>query len=308
MEIATGTKKQKYRSLRGRRSKELLLAFILLVPTFYLLFKTFIFPIFQSLMWSFFHYHLLDSSAVTFVGLQNYSNILHDHDFWISMYYTAYFTVFSTALELVFGLFSALLLNQMFRGRIFFRVIIIIPWAILTLVNGLLWKWIYQPGYGALNIILHKVHILSAGQNPLWLAGGQDIINSVIIADVWKMTPYMTLLLLAGLQTIPTNLYEAAVIDGAGFWKKLFHITIPQLKPMLIIALVLRFIAAFRVYDILTVFTGDPTTSISYLTFNYAFRYFYLGKASAMAWISTLFVLVLIIFYIRMLKKNEQSI
>lgn len=178
----------------------------------------------------------------------------------------------------------------------------------LTLVNGLLWKWIYQPGYGALNVALHKLHLLAADQNPLWLAGGQDIINSVIVADVWKMTPYMTLLLLAGLQTIPSNLYEAAVIDGAGFWKKLFFITIPQLKSMIIIALVLRFIAAFRVYDILTVFTGDPTTSISYLTFNNAFRYFYLGKASAMAWISTLFILILIIFYVRMLKKNDQSI
>lgn len=259
-------------------------------------------------MWSFFHYNLLDRSPVTFIGMKNYTDILEDHDFWMSMYYTTYFTVISTAVELVFGLFSALLLNQVFKGRVLFRVIIIIPWAMLTLVNGLLWKWIYQPGYGALNVGLHHLHLLAKGQDPLWLAGAQQVINSVIVADVWKMTPYMTLLLLAGLQAIPTDLYEAAIIDGAGFWKKLFYITIPQLKSMLIIAIVLRIIGAFRVYDILTVFTGDPTTSVSYLTFNYAFRYFYLGKASAMAWISTVFVLIFIVLYIRLLKKNEETI
>ena len=293
---------------RKWKTKDMLLAFVLLIPTFYILFRTFIFPIVQSLMWSFFHYNLLDRSPVTFIGLKNYTDILQDHDFWMSMYYTTYFTVISTAVELTFGLFSALLLNQVFRGRVIFRVIIIIPWAMLTLVNGLLWKWIYQPGYGALNVVLHHLHLLAPGQDPLWLAGGQQVINSVIVADVWKMTPYMTLLLLAGLQAIPTDLYEAAIIDGAGFWKKVFYITIPQLKSMLIIAIVLRIIGAFRVYDILTVFTGDPTTSVSYLTFNYAFRYFYLGKASAMAWISTIFVLIFIVMYIRLLKKNEESI
>jgi ABC-type sugar transport system permease subunit len=293
---------------RKWKTKDMLLAFVLLIPTFYVLFRTFIFPIVQSLMWSFFHYNLLDRSPVTFIGMKNYTDILKDPDFWMSMYYTTYFTVISTAVELVFGLFSALLLNQVFKGRVLFRVIIIIPWAMLTLVNGLLWKWIYQPGYGALNVALHHLHLLAPGQDPLWLAGAQQVINSVIVADVWKMTPYMTLLLLAGLQAIPTDLYEAAIIDGAGFWKKLFYITIPQLKSMLIIAIVLRIIGAFRVYDILTVFTGDPTTSVSYLTFNYAFRYFYLGKASAMAWISTVFVLIFIVLYIRLLKKNEETI
>jgi ABC-type sugar transport system permease subunit len=222
------------------------------------------------------------------------------------MYYTGYFTVISTFLELLFGFFSALLLNKIFRGQRFFRVIILLPWAMLTLVNGLLWKWIYQPGYGAMNVVLEKLHILAPGENLLWLSHSQGIINSVIVADVWKMTPYMTLLLLAGMQTIQPTLYESAMMDGAGFWKKIWYITLPQLKPMLIIAVVIRVIGAFRVYDILTVFTGDPTTSVSYLTFNYAFRYFYLGKASAMAWISTLFILVVIVFYIRALKKNEQ--
>ncbi|MDM5199299.1 sugar ABC transporter permease [Fictibacillus enclensis] len=307
MEKSAG-KSAKFRLIGKKKRKDLLFAVILLLPTFYILFKTFLFPIYQSLVWSMYKYHMLDGSDVVFVGFSNFTALFKNHDFWTATYFTGYFTVISTVAELVLGLFSALLLNQMFRGRVFFRMIIIIPWAMLTLVNGLLWKWIFQPGNGSFTIILKKIHVLSASENPLWLADAHNIINSVVVADVWKMTPFMTLLLLAGLQAIPSTLYEAAMMDGAGFWKKLWYVTIPQLFPILMIAVVLRTIAAFRVYDILTVFTGDPTTSISYLTFNKAFRYFYLGEASAMAWVSTAIILVFIVLYIRMLKKDSQEV
>jgi ABC-type sugar transport system permease subunit len=290
-----------------RSRKDLLFAVILLLPTFYILCKTFIYPIYQSFVWSFFKYNLMDGSSAVFVGVDNFVKLFKDKDFWVSTYFTGYFTVISTAAELILGLFSALLLNQMFKGRTFFRAIIIIPWAMLTLVNGLLWKWVFQSGNGAMTVILHKIHLLSEGSDPLWLASAHNIVNVATLADIWKMTPFMTLLLLAGVQSISPDLYEAAMIDGAGFWKKLMYVTIPQLWPILMIAVVLRTIAAFRVYDILTVFTGDPTTSISYLTFNKAFRYFYLGDASAMAWVSTFIILIFIVLYIRMLKKNSQE-
>jgi ABC-type sugar transport system permease subunit len=291
-------------SRRGR--KDLLLAFLLLLPTIYILLKTFVSPIIESLVWSFYKYNLMDGSDVIWVGFRNYKQIFGLNEFWVSMENTAYFTVFTVGAELVFGFFSALLLNQMFGGRLFFRGIIIIPWAMLTLVNGLMWNWIYQPGYGGLTVVLHKLGLLSANSNPIWLTNSFKIMTFASIADIWKMTPYLTLLLLAGLQSLPSSLYEAAVMDGAGFWKKIWHITLPQLKPAIIVAVVLRIIGAFRVYDILTVFSGDPTTSVSFLTYNYAFRYFYLGRASAMAWISTLFILALILVYIRMLKRNSE--
>jgi multiple sugar transport system permease protein len=294
------------RRLTPRGKKDFLLAIILLLPTIYILLKTFIFPIFQSLIWSFFKYNLMDGSAVEFVGMRNFSQIFQLSDFWISLGNTVYFTGFTVVMELLLGFFSALLLNQMFRGQLFFRGIIIIPWAMLTLVNGMLWNWIYQPGYGSLTVLLHSLHLLSADSNPVWLTNSSRIITFASIADIWKMTPYMTLLLLAGMQSIPSSLYEASVLDGAGFWKKIRHITIPQLMPAIVVAVVLRIIGAFRVYDILTVFSGDPKTSVSFLTFNYAFRYFYLGRASAMAWISTLFILVLITIYIRVLKKHSE--
>jgi ABC-type sugar transport system permease subunit len=289
---------------RGR--KDFIFAIILLIPTIYILLKTFLSPIFESLVWSFYKYNLMDGSAIQYVGLRNYTQILQMHEFWVSMGNTTYFTVFTVVMELLLGFFSALLLNQMFRGQLFFRGIIIIPWAMLTLVNGLMWNWIYQPGYGGLTVLLHQLHLLPASSNPVWLTNSSQIITFASIADIWKMTPYMTLLLLAGMQSIPSSLYEASVIDGAGFWKKIRHITIPQLMPAIVVAVVLRIIGAFRVYDILTVFSGDPNTSVSFLTYNYAFRYFYLGRASAMAWISTIFILALIIVYIRMLKKNSE--
>jgi len=290
----------------GNGRNNTLLALLFLLPTIYLLVKTFLFPVYQSLIWSFFHYNLMDGSTTQPVGLGNYIEILHSEDFWLSMNRTMVFTVVSVALELLFGLTSALLLNQNFKGRAFFRAIIIVPWALLTLVNGLTWEWIFQPGYGGLTVILHQLHLLAPDANPVWLADSDHLIYFVIIADVWKMTPFMTIILLAGLQSISSDLYEASMIDGAGFWKKIKYITIPQLIPSITMAVILRTMGAFKVYDVLTVFTGDATTSVSYLTFNNAFRYFFLGKASAMAWLTTIVILVLALLYIGLLNKRAE--
>ncbi|WP_188881519.1 carbohydrate ABC transporter permease [Alicyclobacillus cellulosilyticus] len=305
--MATRTNQKHRFTITRRQWRDWGLAALFLLPTVYVLAKIFVVPIYESAVWSFYHYNLLDGTPTRFIGLRNYQEILASSDFWVAFDRTVYFTVVSVAAELVFGFFSALLLHQMFPGRTFFRAIIIIPWALLTLVNGLLWDWIYQPGFGALSVILHGLHILGPHQDPVWLGSSAGIMNFVAVADIWKMTPFMTLILLAGLQSIPGELYESAMMDGAGFWKKLRYVTIPQLMPSILVALVLRLMGAFRVYDILTVFTGDPTTSVSYLTFNYAFRYFYLGKASAMAWFSTLFILALIVVYIWALKRNADA-
>jgi ABC-type sugar transport system permease subunit len=299
--------KNPFKILSLRERKDFLVAIVFLAPSIYILLRIFVLPIIQSIVWSFYKYNLMDGSPIQYVGMKNFKDISVLHDFWVSMANTSYFTVVTVGFELLFGFFCALLLNQSFKGRNFFRGIIIIPWAMLTLVSGLMWNWIYQPGYGALNTILHKLHVLGADTNPVWLSSSAKIITFTAIADIWKMTPFMTLLLLAGMQSIASSLYEAAAIDGASFWRKIWHITLPQIMPSLLIALMLRVIGAFRVYDILTVFTGDPNTSVTYLTFNFAFRYFYLGRASAMAWISTLFILIFIVIYMILLKKQQRD-
>jgi ABC-type sugar transport system permease subunit len=278
----------RFKRWRSKRWRDTVFAILMIAPAAIVLFRIYAYPIYQSAIWSFYHYNLMDGSPVRFIGLQNYQDILHSLSFWTATYRTVYFTIITVLAELVVGFFSALLIHQRFRGRSFFRAIIIIPWALLTMVNGLLWEWIYQPNYGALTVVLHHLGLLAPSQNPSWLANSDSIMNFVAIADFWKMTPFMTMILLAGLQSIPDELYEAATVDGAGFWMKLRHVTIPQLMPSILIAIVLRVMGAFRVYDILTVFTGDPTTSLTYLTFNNAFRYF--------------------VVYIRMLKRtSEQS-
>ena len=287
-----------------RKRKDILTAVLFIAPAVIVLVRIFLYPIYESLVWSFQHYHLMDGSPRRFIGLENYRQILTSSNFLTSLFNSVYFTVITVIPELIIGFFSALLLNEVFPGRTFFRTIIIIPWATLTLVNGLLWDWIYQPGFGALSVILRHLGLLGQNQQPVWLIDAWHVVNFAAIADVWKMTPFITLILLAGLQTIPSELYEAAVIDGAGFWRKIRSVTIPQLVPSIIIAVILRVIGAFRVYDILTVFTGDPTTSVTYLTFSNAFRYFYLGKASSMAWVTTIVMLFFIVAYIRTLKRR----
>jgi ABC-type sugar transport system permease subunit len=288
----------------ARKRKDILTAVLFIAPSILVLAWIFVYPIYESLLWSFQHYHLLDGSPRRFIGLENYRQILTSSNFLSSIFHSVYFTAITVIPELIVGFFSALLLNEVFPGRAFFRTIIIIPWATLTLVNGLLWDWIYQPGFGALSVILHHLGLLAPNQQPVWLIDAWHVVNFAAIADVWKMTPFITLILLAGLQTIPTELYEAAVIDGAGFWRKIRSVTVPQLVPSIIIAVILRVMGAFRVYDILTVFTGDPTTSVTYLTFTNAFRYFHLGKASSMAWVTTIVMLFFIVAYIRVLKRR----
>lgn len=290
----------------NNKQKNVLLALLFILPTAYLLVKTFVFPVYQTIIWSFYHYNLMDGSTTRFVGFKNYLDVLKSADFRLSINRTLIFTVLSVVFELFFGFICALLLNQKFRGRSFFRGIIIIPWALLTLVNGLTWEWIYQPGYGGLTVVLHQLHLLAPGSNPVWLADPKHLVYFVVLADVWKMTPFVTIILLAGLQSISPELYEAASLDGSGFWGKISHVTIPQLMPSILMALVLRTMGSFKVYDVLTVFTGDATTSVSYLTFNNAFRYFFLGKASAMAWITALIILALALIYIRLLNRKEE--
>lgn len=284
-------------------------AYIVLIPTVLYLAWIFVYPIVQSFVWSFLHYNLLDGTPTRFIGFGNYKEVLTDGQFWYSLWNATWFTIFTCLVELVLGFFSALLLNQNFRGRIFFRASIIVPWSLLTMVNGLLWDYMLQPGVngGAIQMVLHALRILPQNSNPLWLSTITGTVFCAGVADIWKMTPFMTLILLAGLQSISPELYEAAMIDGANFWKKLWYVTIPKLSPAIVVAVVLRVMGAFRVYDILTEFTGSDTTSVTYLTFNNAFRYFYLGKASSMAWISTVILLVPIIYFLRIQKKNTET-
>jgi multiple sugar transport system permease protein len=245
-----------------------------------------------------------------FIGLGNYIRAFGQPDFWYATERTLYFTVLSVGLELVLGVLFAVLLNERFRGNLPARLAMILPWALLTVSNGVLWAWILNPTYGIFNATLVQLGVLQAPKS--WLSDTFWTMNMIIVADVWKTVPNMTLLLLAGLQPIPAELYEAAEIDGATRWQKFTGITLPLLRPVILVAVALRTIGAFKVFDIIYVLTGnggpaDSTKVISFYNYDQAFHYLFFGYGAAISWLITAFMLVLIVIYTRLLRAEVDT-
>jgi ABC-type sugar transport system permease subunit len=213
-------------------------------------------------------------------------------------------------LELGLGLLFAILLNERFRGNLAARITMILPWALLTVANGVLWAWILNPTYGVFNSMLVNLGILQAPKS--WLSDTFWTMNMIILADAWKTVPNMTLLLLAGLQPISDDLYESADVDGATRWQKFRHITLPLLRPVILVAVALRTIGAFRVFDIIYVLTGnggpaDSTKVISFYNYDQAFHYLFFGYGAAISWIITAVMLVMIVIYTRLLRTEDYA-
>ncbi len=243
-----------------------------------------------------------------FIGLDNYIRAFGQPAFWYATQRTLYFTLLSVGLELALGLLFAVLLNEHFRGNLWARLAMILPWALLTVSNGVLWAWILNPTYGVFNTVLVDLGILSAPKS--WLSDTFWTMNMIIVADAWKTVPNMTLLLLAGLQPISAELYEAADVDGATRWQKFTGITLPLLRPVILVAVALRTIGAFRVFDIIYVLTGnggpaDSTKVISFYDYDQAFHYLFFGYGAAISWLITAFTLIMIGVYMRLLRSEN---
>ncbi|PPA69955.1 carbohydrate ABC transporter permease [Jeotgalibacillus proteolyticus] len=235
-----------------------------------------------------------------FIGLKNYSRYLQDGRMWQSLYNTLIFTVVSVGAELILGLAIAILINRTFTGRGIVRASVLIPWAIPTAVAAMMWKFLYDGQTGIVSHYFEQFSLISDASVLLSTATGGMF--SVIFADVWKTTPYMALLLLAGLQTIPQGLYEAAEVDGAGKWQQFWKVTLPLLKSAILVALLFRTLDAFRVFDLIFVLTGggpaNATESISIYAYITLFSQQNFGAGSVLsvivfvsvAIISTLFI------------------
>lgn len=290
-------------------ARERLLAWAMIVPAFIVVFALILMPVLRAFWMSL---HIIDlkrpALGQPFVGLENYIDIFQDSFFWASVYRTVYFMVVSIAIELVLGIAVALLLHQEFKGRGFLRAIILIPWALPITIDAIMWKWILNPSYGALNSLLWQLGLIDSYR--AWLSRPFEALNMVILADIWKVTPLVVLLVLAALQTIPTHLYEAAVVDGANRWYSFWHITLPLLRPALTIILVIRSMDAFKVFDIIYIMTSggpsDGTKVIAYYTYLEAFSYLRFGRGAALAYLMTLFILVLAYFYVRMVNRETE--
>jgi ABC-type sugar transport system permease subunit len=228
----------------------------------------------------------LRTGELPFAGLANYARLFGDEIFWLTLRNTLVFVGVSVALEVVIALAVALVIDDDRVGlsRVT-RVLLLVPWGVPPVVNGLLWAFIFNTQYGYLNRVLFALGLIHEPVN--WLGHPQLAMGAVVTAYVWRTTPFNILLYHAGLRGIPRDYYEAAEVDGASGWRKLWHITLPLLRPILIVAVLFRAIDAIKTFDIIFVMTqGGPSNAsetINLLLFNQAFAYFNIGYASSMA-------------------------
>jgi ABC-type sugar transport system permease subunit len=290
------------------RPGERTLAVALVVPTLVVVFGLTVYPVFYAFWLSLHQRNLIKArNATPFIGLANYADVIADPYFWDSTRVTLYFTVISLVVQVVLGLGMALVLNERFVGRGLVRALILIPWAIPTIVNGVLWQWIYNANYGALNGLLLQIGLIDKPQ--LWLGQPTRALNMIILADTWKVLPFYAVMFLAALQTIPSELYESAKVDGANAWWRLVHVTLPFLKPMLVVVLVLRTLQTFRVFDVIYILTqGGPaggTRVISFYAYEVSFLNLNFGYGAAISFAIGVITLALALGYIRLLRSEE---
>jgi multiple sugar transport system permease protein len=279
--------------------------FLLIGPPFAVLFLLTAVPLVLSLYTALLDWNLADPDGAVFVGLQNFIDLAGDQAFWHAMGLTAYQVVATVSVQLVLGLVIALLLAQNFRGAGFLRSVYLIPMMTTPVVVGLLWRMLYNTDSGAINAALGLVGIPPVD----WLGNAALAMPSVIIADVWLSTPFVVVILLAGLRSIPTEVYEAGQVDGASGWRMFWHITLPLLRPMILLALLFRVMDAIRRFDTIYVMTGggpgNATETLDLFGYFNAFTYLEVGKGAAIATVMLVIIFLVSLPLLRRLRRGE---
>lgn len=285
------------------------LVVLLVLPSLIVIFGVLLYPILYSFYMSLSKINFAARTS-SLTGFENYARMLQDKYFLNSISITIYFTVITVFSEIVLGVAMALVLNQDFKGRGFVRGIMILPWALPTVVNAIMWKWIFNPNYGALNALLMQFHLIDKYQ--IWLGKPFSALNCMIFANVWKETPYVVLLTIAALSNIPTDLYESARVDGANKWRSFWSITLPIIKPVILILIVTKTIWAIQTFDLVYILTaGGPasgTELITYFIHKNTFKFLKFGYGAAMSYTLTLITFLLSIMYIKFLSKTNEVI
>ena len=280
-------------------------AWLLMLPLLVVMVAVIGWPLVDTVRLSFTDAKLVGTSG-NFVGFGNYTKMLANAGFQRTLITTTWFAVISVAAEMVVGVAAALLLNQQFYGRTVLRALMILPWALPTVVNATLWRLIYNPEYGALNAALTQIGLLDAYRS--WLGEPGTALAALILADTWKNFPLVALIALAALQAVPRDITAASMVDGAGAWSRFRFVILPYLAGPLMVALVLRTIEAFKVFDIIWVMTrGGPansTRTLSILVYQEAFSFQRAGSGASLALMVTLMVTVLAVIYAAVIRRT----
>jgi len=283
------------------------LKWMYILPALVFVLVMMLFPIAYTVWISFYEWSMSAVTPPAFVGLANYIDLFKDERFLDSVFNTFYFTIVALLAEMVLGLAIAVLFNRSFKGKNIAKTLFLLPMVATPVAMGLVWMLIYEPTIGAANTILKSIGI----EPQLYLASMTQVIPSLIVVDVWQWTPMVALILMAGLSTLPVDPYESADVDGATAWQKFVHITLPLLKPTIIIALMLRLIDVLKTFDIIYATTqGGPnfkSETLNIYGYVLGFQYFKMGSTSALLVIFFLIVMAFTLLLIWMKKRLEAA-
>ena len=291
------------RSFSAHNSRDLLFALLLITPALVVLISLSIYPLIYSITIS------LQTQTADGIrwGVSNFTRLISDTFFLTAMAHTFIYAAAALVFEFLIGLSLALLLNSQIRGRTLFRAALLVPMMLPTVVVGVVWRLMLNPNFGAINGTLKEVGVNT--ETLTWTASPKLALLSVIAVDVWQWTPFVFLVLLAGLQAIPQEPYEAALIDGSSRWQTFRYVTLPLLKPAILIALLLRTMDLLRVFDQIFILTeggpGFATETISLYIYRTAFRFFDFGYAAAMSFVLLALTNVISTIYIRFLQTKQ---
>jgi multiple sugar transport system permease protein len=295
------------RPLLSRHARELLTGYCYLIPVILALGCTVLFPILKAMQMSLYNHVLIKPQEYGYVGLANYARLLHDEVFWLSLWNSFVWVFGSVTFQFLGGFAAALLLHQPFRARAVVRTLTLLPWIIPGVVVALIWEFIYQPNYGLLNDILSRAGLMT--ERIAWLANPSLAMPAVILANIWRGVPFFAIMLLAGLQAIPGELYEAARMDGASVLQRFRFVTLPMLKPIIVVATATRVVWTFNYADLIFVMTSGGPANATQITSTYTLLQAYsnldFGYAATLSVTLLLIMLAFTVLYLRLTRGLE---
>ena len=284
-------------NLSFKFSRENILAFSLILPSLILVFITYLYPAIFTFIISFAEYDIVRLKIKKFIQFKNFEFLINNSLFTSAVLRTIYFGLLICIFTSIFSFLIALLLNEKFIGKAFLRVMIVLPWAVPSVVSGVLWGQMFHADTGFLNALFYQLGVISTYK--IWLADPLIALHVIAIAEIWKAIPFMTLFFLSGLQSLPSEAFEAAAVDGANVFQRFFYILFPLMLPIVIPLFLIQFVLAMKSFDTIFVLTrggpGGGTTTLNYFIYQEAFETFNLGRASAAAYVLLIITLAVVL-------------